>query len=83
MDTAVCMLSGSMQRAVEPWQVLTRRELDVLRLVAKGATTNEIAAPLRLSAATVRTHVENMRNKLGTTTRAGLVALGFRLGFLD
>ena len=32
---------------------------------------------------TVRTHVERMRGKLGVSTRAGLVALGFRLGFLE
>ena len=82
-NTAVCMLSASTVRAAAPWQVLTRREIDVLRLLAEGAITIEIAKRLHLSAATVRTHVENMRNKLGAPTRASLVALGFRLGVLD
>jgi DNA-binding CsgD family transcriptional regulator len=77
------MLSASTVRPGAPWQVITRREGDVLRLIAEGATTTEVAEKLNLSAATVRTHVENMRNKLGATTRAGLVALGFRLGYLD
>ena len=82
-NTAVCMLSASTVRVAAPWQVVTRREVEVLRLLAEGATTMEIAKQLHLSAATVRTHVENMRNKLGATTRARLVALGFRLGILD
>ena len=82
-NTAVCMLSASTVQAAAPWQVLTPREVDVLRLLAEGTTTVEIAERLHLSAATVRTHVENMRNKLGAATRANLVALGFRLGILD
>jgi DNA-binding CsgD family transcriptional regulator len=77
------MLSASTVRTAAPWQVLTRREIDVLRLLAEGTTTIEAAERLNLSAATVRTHVENMRNKLGVATRASLVALGFRLGVLD
>ncbi len=82
-NTVVCMLSASTVRTAAPWQVLTRREIDVLRLLADGATTIEAAKRLNLSAATIRTHVENMRNKLGVATRASLVALGFRLGVLD
>jgi DNA-binding CsgD family transcriptional regulator len=82
-NTVVCMLSASTVRTPAPWQVFTQREVDVLRLLAEGATTIEAAERLNLSAATVRTHVENMRNKLGVATRASLVALGFRLGVLD
>jgi DNA-binding CsgD family transcriptional regulator len=82
-NTTVCMLSASTIRTAASWQVLTRREVEVLRLLAEGATTIEAANRLDISAATVRTHVENMRNKLGAATRASLVALGFRLGFLD
>jgi DNA-binding CsgD family transcriptional regulator len=82
-NTAVCMLSTSTIRVAETWQILTQREVEVLRLLAEGGTTIKIAEELHLSAATVRTHVENMRNKLGAATRARLVALGFRLGFLD
>lgn len=79
---AVCMLGGrSRSRAVEP--ILTPREIDVVRLLAEGARTGDIAQRLRLAAGTVRTHVENIRGKLGAATRAGLVARAFRLGLID
>jgi DNA-binding CsgD family transcriptional regulator len=79
---AVCVLSPGAGEATEPWQALTAREVEVLQLLAEGATTAQIAARLGISPATARTHVENMRTKLGAATRASLVALGFRLGFL-
>lgn len=82
-DVAVCVLSDHSRSEREPWQILTPREVQVLRQLADGATTHEAASNLRLSGATVRTHVENMRTKLGAATRASPVALGFRLGFLD
>lgn len=75
-EVVVCMLSPG----TEP--LLTPREREVLRLLAEGKTTASVAARLELSESTVRTHVEHMRTKLGVKTRAGLVALGFRLGFL-
>jgi len=65
------------------WQSLTAREREVLQLLAEGETTSGAAARLGLSQSTVRTHTERMREKLGVSTRAGLVAEGFRLGFLD
>jgi len=61
---------------------LTPRELDVLALVAEGETTAGIAAKLDVSSATVRTHVESIRGKLGVATRAAMVAQGYRLGWL-
>ncbi len=82
-DLVVCMLSPGTCQPPEGWQLLTAREREVLRLLAEGATTPSLAARLELSTSTVRTHVENMRMKLGVNTRAALVALGFRLGFLD
>jgi len=62
---------------------LTPRELEVLRLLAEGLDGNEIAEALGIRAGTVRTHVEHMRESLGCRTRAGLVAKGYRLRFLD
>lgn len=58
--------------------VLSPRERQVLRLLADGLTSAEIADELGLADATVRVHVERMRKKLGIKTRAGLVAHGFR-----
>lgn len=53
---------------------LTRREIEVLRLVSKEMTDKEIAITLGISPRTVRFHLENIYIKLGTTTRTGAVA---------
>jgi len=82
-DVVACLLTAKGAQAPETWQVITARERQVLQLLADGETTPTIAERLALSESTVRTHVENMRTKLGVPTRAALVALAFRLGFLE
>jgi two-component system, NarL family, response regulator NreC len=52
---------------------LTRRELDVLRLLAKGNTNRQIADLLELSVRTVENHRANLMGKLGLTSRVELV----------
>jgi DNA-binding CsgD family transcriptional regulator len=54
---------------------LTRREREVVRLVALGSDTREIASRLGVSSETIRTHVRNAMAKTGARTRAHLVAL--------
>ena len=54
---------------------LTRREREVVSLVALGLTSPEIAEKLHISLATTRTHVRNSMAKLGARTRAHLVAI--------
>jgi LuxR family transcriptional regulator, maltose regulon positive regulatory protein len=61
---------------------LTRRELEVLRLVARGMSNQEIAASLVLSEHTVHRHVSNVLGKLGVSSRAAAVAQAGRLGLL-
>jgi DNA-binding NarL/FixJ family response regulator len=57
-------------RAAPPvTDALTPRELDVLRLVAKGAANKEIAAELAITEHTARTHVGNILAKLGLSSR--------------
>lgn len=56
---------------------LTRRELDVTELIARGRSTGEIAATLFLSAHTVRDHVKAIFDKVGVTSRGELVATLF------
>jgi DNA-binding CsgD family transcriptional regulator len=81
-DSVVCMLSCAAGEAPEAWELLTGRERNVLQLLADGETSASAARKLEISPATVRTHVEHMRLKLGAKTRAALVSLGHRFGFL-
>ena len=53
---------------------LTRRELDVLRLMMQGLNTAGAAEKLRVSPATVRNHVQNIFGKLGVHSRLEAVA---------
>ena len=62
---------------------LTRRESDVIRRVAKGANSREIANELCVSQATVRTHVRNAMRKTNARTRAHLVAIVLGDEFTD
>jgi ATP/maltotriose-dependent transcriptional regulator MalT len=61
---------------------LTRREVEVLRLVAKGMSNQEIAASLVISGHTVHRHVSNIFGKLGISSRAAAVAQAARLDLL-
>lgn len=59
---------------------LTERELEVLRLVARGRTNDELAAELFLSPATARTYVSRLLTKLDARDRVALVLLAHRAG---
>ena len=61
---------------------LTRRELEVVRLVALGQTNREIARELFLSPRTVDTHVQNIRTKLGCRSRADAARRAAELGLV-
>jgi two-component system, NarL family, response regulator len=62
---------------------LTPREIDVLRLVARGNANKEIARKLSLTEETVKTHVKNILAKLGANDRTHAVAIGFKRGIID
>jgi two-component system, NarL family, response regulator LiaR len=74
--------SGSGTMPAEP---LSRREIDVLRLVAHGLANEQIGERLFISEATVRTHVSNVLEKLGLAnrTQAALYALRHGLASID
>lgn len=61
---------------------LTRRELEVLQLMADGMQSKSIGAALFISSETVRTHIKNICRKLSARDRAHAVANGFRTGLL-
>ena len=71
-----------MGRLREPEPALSERELEVLRLVARGTTNRDIASSLFLSEATVKTHLLHIYAKLAVTDRAAAVAAGFQRGLL-
>lgn len=71
------LLRASMQ-AREP--TLTGREQQILVLIATGITDQEIAVQLGISVRTVRSHLDNVGNKLGERRRAALASQAHRLG---
>jgi DNA-binding NarL/FixJ family response regulator len=71
------------QRSREPERrTLSRRELEVLGLVARGATNREVAAKLFITEATVKTHLLHLFGKLGVKDRAAAVAAAYDTGLL-
>jgi len=61
---------------------LTERELEVLRLVADGRTNQEIAADLVIGATTVKTHVQNILQKLNVSDRTQAAVYAVRCGLI-
>jgi len=67
-----------------PWTArLSRREADVLRLLADGLSTVEIARTLFISPATVKCHVARLIAKVGVRDRVQLVIAAYRSGFVQ
>ncbi len=62
--------------------ILSRREAEVLELLAQGCTNQEIADRLFLSVGTVKTHLHNISEKLGAGNRTETVARARSLGYL-
>lgn len=60
---------------------LTARQMEVMRLVASGYRTREVAQALQLSEKTVETHRHQLMRKLGLESTAGLVRYAMRCGF--
>jgi two-component system nitrate/nitrite response regulator NarL len=62
---------------------LSDRELEVLRLMATGATARSIAEQLHLATPTIKTHLQNVYLKLGVSSRGSAVAEAMRKGLVD
>jgi len=71
------------QRAIADSWSLTRREAEVLKLVAEGASNKKIAAIAGITTHTVEVHRRNLMKKLGVRNAAGLTAYAFESGVMS
>jgi two-component system response regulator NreC len=78
--TAMVRSNAGGKRRIEP---ITDREREVLRLVAEGLSTKEIATRLDISTRTVETHRANLMRKLGLHSVARLTQYAIREGLID
>jgi DNA-binding NarL/FixJ family response regulator len=67
----------------EPFEVLSNREMDVLRAVAQGLTNRQIAAELYIGEQTVKNHVSSIFSKLRVDTRVQAVLYALRHGLVS
>lgn len=69
-------------RLREPRISLSAREIEVLRLVARGASNADVAARLHITDATVKSHLAHIFSKLGVSSRTAAVSAARALGVL-
>ena len=74
--------SYAIEKKVVPQTPLTPREIEIVRLVAKGMIAKEIGKTLHLSTHTVYTHRKNIMKKLGINTSSELVLYAINSGIL-
>lgn len=80
-ESLIARMTGRQKAGEQP--PLTRRELEVLKLVAAGRTTNEIAELLHISSYTAETHRRNLLQKLDLRNATALVRYAVEHGLAD
>ena len=80
---AVNLGKPAIEGELPPIVQLTPRELDVLRLVAKGMTNRAICNDLNLAEVTIKKHVQSIMGKMGVKDRTQAALRGVRLGLID
>jgi DNA-binding NarL/FixJ family response regulator len=86
MRGEVSMSPVALSMAVEPQadaELLSDRELEVVRAIARGCSNNEIADELYLSVNTVRNHIQRISAKLGVSTRLEIAMTAIRRGLIE
>ncbi len=82
VQAAFPLAAPASQPLAELAEPLTRREREVLQMLAGGLANKEIAARLQISDHTAKFHVAAILGKLGAATRTEAVALGIRRGLV-
>ena len=83
-DTVTVTVPREEYDAEEPAEnTLSRREVQILRLVARGAGNREVADSLHLSESTVKRHLSNVYDKLGVNTRGEAVSRAVSDGWIS
>ena len=75
--------SGQSDTLAEPSSLLTKRQIEILHLLAQGKSTDQIAAELVLTRETVRNHIRHAFARLGVHTRVQAVIAASRAGLID
>lgn len=82
-DSMLSRIRPGQQSELDPSdQILTPREIEVLRMIAEGLGNKEIASKLSISDHTVKFHISSIFAKLGASNRAEAVTLGIRHGLI-
>jgi len=82
-DVAGGLVSEIRLRKQDNTPALTKREQEILHLIAAGKSLPEIAKELYLGLTTVKTHVQHLYEKLGVSDRAAAVASAMRRGLIE
>jgi DNA-binding NarL/FixJ family response regulator len=71
------------RRATQTQKSLSKREREIMDLLAQGLTGEQVAERLFLSPETIKTHIRNAMSKLEATTRVHAIAIALREGFIS
>src|SRR5919108_1993992 len=71
------------RRATQRASSLSKREREIMDLLAQGLTGEQVAERLVLSSATVKTHIRNAMSKLEASTRVHAIAIALREGYIQ
>jgi DNA-binding NarL/FixJ family response regulator len=71
------------RRATQSQKSLSKREREIMDLLAQGLTGEQVAEKLFLSPETIKTHIRNAMNKLEAHTRVHAIAIALREGFIS
>jgi len=80
-DQFLNLMSGAQQR--RRFDGLTRREVEVLRLLGQGLPNKQIAKALKISEKTVRNHISNFYSKIGVADRSQALLYAVRKGLVE